>query len=103
MTGEVGAMAEVRLARLARVTMRVVEEVLPAYQSTFPKHVFTQSQLFGVLCLRRYEDWTIREAEARLVKHAELRAALGTPYGARSYEPVSLLNAVSMRVSLPRY
>ena len=97
-------MAEVGLARLARVTMRrVVEEVHPAYRSTFPKHVFTQSQLFGVLCLRRYEDWTIREAEARLVKHAELRAALGTPCGARLYEPVSLLNAVSMRVSLPRY
>jgi hypothetical protein len=103
MTGEVGAMAEVGLARLARVTMRVVEEVLPAYQSTFPKHVLTQSQLFGVLRLRRYEDWTFREAEARLVKHAELRAALGTPYDARLYEPVSLLNAVWMRVSLPRY
>ena len=29
-----------------------------------------------VLCLRRYEDWTFREAKVRLSVHAELRSTL---------------------------
>jgi hypothetical protein len=55
-------MAEVGLVHFARVTLRVVEEVLPAYRSKFSKHMFTQPQLFSVLCLMCYEDWTFREA-----------------------------------------
>jgi hypothetical protein len=39
--------------------------------------VFTQPQLLAVLCLMRYEDWTLRKAEVRLAEHSELRSALG--------------------------
>lgn len=70
-------MPEVGLVHLARVTMRVVEDVLPAHRSKFSKRQFTQPQLFAVLCLMRYEDWTFREAEVRLAEHSDLRAALG--------------------------
>jgi hypothetical protein len=33
--------------------------------------------LLAILCLMRYEDWTLREAEVRLNEHRELRQALG--------------------------
>ena len=70
-------MAEVGLVRFARVALGVAEAVLPDYRSKFSKHVFTQPQLLAVLCLMRYEDWTLRKAEVRLAKHSELRSALG--------------------------
>jgi hypothetical protein len=69
-------MAEVGLIRFARVAMQVVGEVLPAYRAKFYKPVFAQPQLFAVLCLRRFEKWTFREAEVWLKEHAELHAAL---------------------------
>ena len=39
--------------------------------------MFTQPQLLAILCLMRYEDWTLRKAEVRLAEHSELRCALG--------------------------
>src|SRR5690348_512169 len=67
---------EIGLVEFARVAMQVIEAALPAYRSKFSKHVFTQQQLFALLCLMRYEDWTFRKAEVRLLEHSELRAAL---------------------------
>lgn len=49
---------------------------MPDYRSKYSKHLFTQPQLFTILCLMRYEDWTFREAEVRPTEHSELRAAL---------------------------
>lgn len=70
-------MAEVGLVRFARVALGVAEAVLPDYRTKFSKHVFTQPQLLAILCLMRYEDWTLRKAEVRLAEHSELRCALG--------------------------
>ncbi len=73
-------MAEVGLVRFARVALGVAEAVLPDYRTKFSKHTFTQPQLLAVLCLMRYEDWTLRKAEVRLAEqHSELRSALGLP------------------------
>jgi hypothetical protein len=72
-----GAMAEVGLLPFARIALQVAKAVLPRYRSRFSKHQFTQPQLLAILCLMRYEDWTFREAEVRLVEHRELRQALG--------------------------
>ena len=58
-------MAEVGLIGFARVALGVVEAVLPDYRTKFSKHVFTQPQLLAILCLMRYEDWTLRKAEVR--------------------------------------
>ena len=54
-------MAEVGLVRFARVALGVAEAVLPDYRTKFSKHVFTQPQLLAVLCLMRYEDWTLAQ------------------------------------------
>ena len=70
-------MAEVGLVRFARVALGVAEAVLPDYRTKFSKHVFTQPQLLAIVCLMRYEDWTLRKAEVRLAEHSELRSALG--------------------------
>jgi len=71
-------MAEIGLVRFARVALEVAEVVLPDYRTKFSKRTFTQPQLLAVLCLMRYEDWTLlRKAEVRLAKHGELRSALG--------------------------
>ncbi len=71
-------MAEVGLVRFARVALEVAEAVLPNYRTKFSKHTFTQPQLLAVLCLMRYEDWTLRKTEVRLAEHREeLRSALG--------------------------
>jgi hypothetical protein len=70
-------MAEVGLLPFARIALQVAKAVLPRYRSRFSKHQFTQPQLLAILCLMRYEDWTFREAEVRLVEHRELRQALG--------------------------
>jgi hypothetical protein len=61
----------------ARVALHVGQAVLSAYRSQFSKHRFPQPQLLAIWCLRRYEDWTFREAEVRLAEHRDLRAALG--------------------------
>jgi hypothetical protein len=73
----VRSMAEVGLVRFAKVAMEIAQAILPAYLSKFSKHTFTQPQLLAVLCLMRYEDWTLRKAEVRLAEHGELRDALG--------------------------
>lgn len=70
-------MGEVGLVVFGEVAMKVATAALPLYQSKFSKHVFTQPQLVSILCLMRYEDWTFREAEVRLLEHRELRQALG--------------------------
>jgi len=69
--------AEVGLVRFALVCRTVAETTIPAYRSKFSKHVFTQPQLLTILCLMRYEDWTFREAEVRLLEHRAVRQALG--------------------------
>jgi hypothetical protein len=73
----VSSMAEVGLVRFARVALEVAGAVLPDYRTKFSKHTFTQPQLLAVLCLMRYEDWTLRKTEVRLAEHRELRSALG--------------------------
>lgn len=69
-------MAEVGLVGFARVALEVARSVLPDYRSKFSKHVFTQPQLLAIVCLMRYEGWTLRKAEVRLAEHRELREAL---------------------------
>lgn len=71
------SMAEVGLVRFARIALEIAEAALPDYRTKFSKHTFTQPQLLAVLCLMRYEDWTLRKAEVRLAEHRELRDALG--------------------------
>ena len=68
---------EVGLVRFASVALEVAEAVLPDYRTKFSKRVFTQPQLLAILCLMRYEDWTLRKAEVRLTEHGELRDTLG--------------------------
>jgi hypothetical protein len=75
-------MAEVGLLPFVRIALQVCRAVLPQYRSRFSKHQFTQPQLLAILCPRRYEDWTFREAEVRLGEHRELRQALGLWQGA---------------------
>jgi hypothetical protein len=70
-------MAEVGLVKFTSVALRIGQMALPSYRSKFSKHRFTQPQLFVMLCLMRYEDWTFREAEVRLTKHRALCRALG--------------------------
>lgn len=69
-------MAEVGLVAFARCAFEIAKRVLPMYRSKFSKHTFTQPQLLAIVCLMRYEDWTFREAEVRLMEHLELRRAL---------------------------
>jgi hypothetical protein len=69
-------MAEVGLVLFAKTALEVMQEVLPAYGNKYSKHTFTQPQLMTILCLMRFEDWTFREAEVRLVEHSDLRRAL---------------------------
>jgi hypothetical protein len=52
-------MSEVGLVHFARMALEVGEAVLPYYRSKFSKHTFTQPQLLAILCLMRYEDWTL--------------------------------------------
>src|SRR2546426_4511346 len=72
-------MAEVGLLPFARVALQVATQVLPPYRTRFSKHQFTQPQLLAVLCLMRYEDWALREAQVRLSEHHEVRAVLQLP------------------------
>jgi hypothetical protein len=82
--------------------MQVVKEVLPAYRAKFSKHLFTQPQLFAVLCLMRVEEWTFREAEVRLREHAQLRAALELK-GCRITPHFIVSCVASMRARSTRY
>src|SRR6267143_2355063 len=61
--GAGGTMAEVGPLPFARVALQVATQVLPPYRTRFSKHQFTQPQLLAVLCLMRYEDWTLRRLE----------------------------------------
>jgi hypothetical protein len=70
-------MAEIALVGFARVALDVARSVLPDYRRRFSRHVFTQPQLLAIVCLMRYEGWTLRKAEVRLAEHRELRGALG--------------------------
>jgi Transposase domain (DUF772) len=70
-------MAEVGLVTFARVALGIGQAALPASRTKFSKHRFQQSQRLAIVCLRRSEDWTFREAEVRLAEHRELRTALG--------------------------
>jgi hypothetical protein len=56
-------MAEVALLPFARLALQVARVMLPRDRSRFSKRQFTQPQLLAILCLMRYEDWTVREAE----------------------------------------
>jgi hypothetical protein len=56
--------------------LQVSQSVLPEQPTKMSERQVTQSQLLAVLCLMRYEDWTIREAEVRLNEHSVLRCAL---------------------------
>ena len=64
-------MAEVGLARFGQLTLEVSRAVLPAQRTKFSKRKFTQPQLLAVLCLMRYADWTLREAEVQLREHKD--------------------------------
>jgi hypothetical protein len=66
--------AEIGLVRFARLALKVSRGVLPLQHTKFSKRQFTHPQLLVVLCLMRYRDWTLREAEVRLGEHAELRS-----------------------------
>ncbi len=52
-------MAEVGLVRFGQVALDVAQTTVPRYRTTFSKHQFTQPQLLAILCLMRYEDWTL--------------------------------------------
>jgi len=69
-------MVEVGLIASAGCALEIAKRVVPKYRSRFSKHIFTQPQLFAILCLMRYEDWTFRETEVRLSEHSELRRTL---------------------------
>jgi len=68
--------AEIGPVKFATVALEVTSRVLPRYRTTRSKHIFTQPQLLATLLLMRFEDWTFRETEVRLLEHAELRNAL---------------------------
>jgi hypothetical protein len=70
-------MAALGGVRVARVALRVSQAVLPASRRTFSTPQLTPPQRLAMLCLRRDEDWTCRDAEVRLAAQGEWRAALG--------------------------
>ena len=70
-------MTEIGLVRFAQVARQVAEAALPQDRSTYAQHTFTQPAFLAVRCVMRYEDWTYRETEGRLVAHQELRDAVG--------------------------
>ena len=70
-------MVEVGPVRVAQVAFGVSSRVMPLYRTARSKHIFTQPQLLATLLLMRFEDWTFRETEVRLLEHTELRQVLG--------------------------
>jgi hypothetical protein len=82
----VSSMAEVGLLRFARVALEGAEAVLPAYRTKFSKRTFTQPQLLAVVCLMRYEDWTLRKTEVRrALSTRRVAKHFGLTQGARPY------------------
>ena len=69
-------MAELGLVPFAQLALQMADRVVSRYRTRFSKHQFTQPQLLVIVCLMRYADWTLREAEVRLNEHRELRRAL---------------------------
>jgi hypothetical protein len=63
--------AEIGLVKFATIALQVGQAALPPYRRTRSKRRFRQPQLLAILCLMRHEDWTFREAEARLAEHTE--------------------------------
>lgn len=70
-------MTEVGPVRFAEAAFEASTRVLPLYRTTRSKHIFTQPQLLATLLSMRFEDWTFRETEVRLLEHRELRRVLG--------------------------
>ena len=70
-------MTEVGPARFAEVALRASSRVMALYRTARSKHIFDQPQLLAALLLMRFEDWTFRETEVRLLEHTELRQVLG--------------------------
>jgi hypothetical protein len=66
-------MAEVGPLSFPRGAMETASVVPPHYRRRYRKHQFTQPRWRAILCFRRYEDWTFREAEVPLAEHRELR------------------------------
>lgn len=96
-------MAEVGLLPFARKALEIARAVLPRYSCKKSKHVFTQPQLFAILCLMRYEDWTFREAPVRLCEHRELRKTLKlkrVPCHTTLYEFLKRLDETTLKKAL---
>lgn len=51
-------MPEVGLVHFARVALDVVDT---SYRTAFSNHQSTQLELFAILCLTHYDDWTYRD------------------------------------------
>jgi hypothetical protein len=54
-------MAEVGLVSFTKCALAIATRVLSLYRSKYSKHTFSQPRLLAVLCLMRYEDWTLSE------------------------------------------
>jgi hypothetical protein len=92
-------MAEVGLVPFAQLALQVAARGLPRYRTRFSKHQFTQPQLLAMVCLMRYADWTLREAEVRVNEHGELRRALRL----RSVPDYTTLHRFLRRVPEPTF
>jgi hypothetical protein len=73
-------LVELGLVKFATIALPVGQAALPADRSKFSKHQLTPPQLLAMLCQRRDEDWTFRDAEVRLAEHTNLRTALRLPH-----------------------
>lgn len=69
-------MAEVGLLPSGRIHLQVPRAALPCYRSRFSRCRLIPPEFLAILCLMRYEDFTLRLAEARLSEHRELRKVL---------------------------
>lgn len=66
-------MVEVGLLPFACGPLQVMTAVLLRHRSRLNKRKFTQLQSLAILCLRRREDWTFREAEMEMEKPPSAR------------------------------
>jgi hypothetical protein len=62
---------------VAREALRLAQEALPAYSSTFSRRDFTQHQLFALLALKTFVKTDYRGVAALLADFSDLRADLG--------------------------
>ena len=69
-------MNKVNLIQFAHLALAVSKAVIPMYRSKYSKHCFTQPQLLAMLCVMRFQNWTFRETQQRLLEQPALRAAL---------------------------